>query len=110
MITNGFFYTVSADHDKHRERKRYRKKFNRDDNTHGRHEDDRKSFDHHRRKEMNPVNNPTYKEECDACHFAYQPELLPSGSWEKILSGLDDHFGEVIELNPELKKITGLCT
>lgn len=104
LITNGIFYTASADHDKHRERKRYQKNFNRDDNNHERHEDDRKSSDHHGRKELNPVNNPTYKEGCGACHFAYQPELLPSGSWEKILAGLDDHFGEAIELEPATKK------
>jgi hypothetical protein len=50
------------------------------------------------------VTDPTYKENCGACHFAYQPELLPSASWEKILSRLDDHFGESFELNEEAKK------
>jgi hypothetical protein len=31
--------------------------------------------------------------------------LLPSGSWGKILAGLEVHFGEIIELDPELRKI-----
>jgi len=31
--------------------------------------------------------------------------LLPSGSWEKILAGLADHFGEEIEIDQESKKI-----
>lgn len=42
-----------------------------------------------------------YIEQCAACHFAYQPELLPSGSWRKILENLDDHFGEALPLEPE---------
>ncbi len=50
---------------------------------------------------MSPVSNPVYQEQCGACHFAYQPELLPSGSWLKILAKLDDHFGEVLPLAPE---------
>jgi hypothetical protein len=51
---------------------------------------------------MNPVADPAYKEQCGACHFAYQPDLLPSGSWRKILGKLDDHFGEVLSLSPEM--------
>ncbi|MHC1741651.1 MAG: diheme cytochrome c [Syntrophobacteraceae bacterium] len=54
------------------------------------------------RSTMNPVTNTVYKEQCGACHFAYQPELLPSGSWRKILGKLDDHFGEVLPLAPEM--------
>ncbi len=54
---------------------------------------------------MKPATNPTYKENCGACHFAYQPELLPSSSWKSILARLDDHFGESFELDPEAQKI-----
>jgi hypothetical protein len=46
------------------------------------------------RKNLGLVDDPIYKEECGACHFAYQPALLPSGSWRKILSSLEDHHGE----------------
>jgi len=42
----------------------------------------------------------TYSEECSACHLAYPPQLLPSRSWNAILDGLDDHFGENAELMP----------
>ncbi|MCP3925799.1 MAG: cytochrome C [Desulfobacterales bacterium] len=59
----------------------------------------------HKKNYLKPVNNQTYKDECGACHFAYQPELLPSASWLKILSNLDDHFGEVVETDDDLKKI-----
>jgi len=50
---------------------------------------------------VNPVSNRQYKEECGSCHFAYQPGLLPSKSWEKLLTaqGLHDHFGEVADLD-----------
>jgi len=50
------------------------------------------------------VDNLTYKEQCGACHFAYQPALLPSGSWLKILSGLEDHNGEEVVVGEENKK------
>jgi len=50
--------------------------------------------EHGSRKNFTPIDNPTYKEQCGACHTAYQPDLLPSGSWKKILSGLGDHHGE----------------
>jgi hypothetical protein len=52
---------------------------------------------------MEPVTNPTYKDSCGACHFAYQPELLPSASWKRILEGLDDHFGQSFNLDEVTK-------
>lgn len=46
-----------------------------------------------------PVNNNLYADECGACHFAYQPGLLPERSWLKMMNSLDDHFGENAELD-----------
>jgi hypothetical protein len=43
---------------------------------------------------VRPVANPTVKEECGACHMAFQPQFLPQRSWRKLMSGLSDHFGE----------------
>ncbi|XOB62185.1 diheme cytochrome c [Campylobacterota bacterium DY0563] len=40
-----------------------------------------------------PVKNQLYINECAACHFGYQPGLLPSNSWKKMMSGLENHFG-----------------
>jgi hypothetical protein len=54
---------------------------------------------------LRQVNNLTYKEKCGTCHFVYQPELLPSVSWIKILATIDDHFGETVELDDDSKKI-----
>jgi len=39
--------------------------------------------------------------ECGACHVAYPARLLPAASWERIMDGLADHFGENAELAPE---------
>lgn len=49
--------------------------------------------------DMRPVNNRIYAAECGACHFAYQPGWLPARSWARIMSTLDDHFGENAELS-----------
>jgi len=62
----------------------------------------------HDRRYLSPVENPTYQEQCGACHFAYQPALLPSGSWRKIMARLEDHFGTDVELDDEDKKIIAL--
>ncbi len=54
---------------------------------------------------IKPVDNQTYLDKCGACHFAYQPELLPSASWKKILATLDGHFNEIVEVDNDSKKI-----
>lgn len=45
--------------------------------------------------------NPTYVDECGACHLAYPPPLLPAASWNDVMANLDDHFGENAELPTE---------
>jgi hypothetical protein len=95
LLINGVFIEALADDDDHEEKK-WNKKNDRND------DDDRhNSSKKYKKKYITPVNNPTYEEECGACHFPYQPELLPSGSWKKIIAGLDDHFGEEIEIDTE---------
>jgi len=47
------------------------------------------------------VDNPTYQEACGACHFPLQPALLPSRSWQLLLAGSQDHFGQSIDLDAE---------
>lgn len=58
----------------------------------------------YRNNDLKPVTNPAYKEHCGACHFTYQPELLPSTSWKKIVDQLEDHFGQSFELDQEAQK------
>ena len=80
-----------ADHDEHGEKKHHQR-------------GDQKQKEHQERRGIKIVSNPVYKENCGACHFAYPPELLPSGSWTKILFALPDHFGETVEIDPEAGK------
>lgn len=39
--------------------------------------------------------------ECSACHIVFQPQMLPARSWEAVMAGLDDHFGENAALDPK---------
>ncbi len=59
-----------------------------------------------RQKEVQPVTNKTYAEECGSCHFAYPPGLLPGKSWAKLLGekALSDHFGENASLDKDTLK------
>lgn len=90
LTTSGVFYTAFADDDDHREKRQHRKR-------------ERKHSEHNDGGNLAAVNNTVYQDNCGACHFAYQPELLPSASWDKILSNPEDHFGEVIDLDPDSK-------
>jgi hypothetical protein len=45
--------------------------------------------------------DPVYLAECGACHVAYPPGMLPRASWERLMDGLADHFGDNAELAAE---------
>jgi hypothetical protein len=36
---------------------------------------------------------PKYQQECAACHVAFPPGMLPAASWQRLMGGLDKHFG-----------------
>jgi hypothetical protein len=36
---------------------------------------------------------PKYQQECTGCHIAFPAGLLPSESWQRLMSGLPRHFG-----------------
>ena len=63
-------------------------------------------FDFQRTKGVKPVADKQYQEECGACHFAYQPGLLPAKSWEALLNdeALRKHFGVNAELDSDTLK------
>jgi hypothetical protein len=90
----GGFCCVWADDDYHQGRNRYRG---------GSHKQGDDNDDRGRNIDVKAVTDKTYKGTCGACHFAYQPGLLPSGSWARILSLLEDHFGETVSIDTELK-------
>ena len=46
-----------------------------------------------------PVNNQLYIKECGSCHFPYQPGLLPSNAWNKMMVNLENHFDSDASLN-----------
>jgi mono/diheme cytochrome c family protein len=50
---------------------------------------------------------PIYKQECAACHMAYPPGMLPAASWQRIMSGLERHYGTDASLEPaQVKQIS----
>lgn len=48
-----------------------------------------------------PVNNGRVLSECGECHMAFQPQMLAKRSWERLMGGLGDHFGEDASLDPK---------
>lgn len=90
-----------------KEMKGYQKRLDHDDDDQGKHRE-RNGIGHgeddHTQNHLGKVNHPIYEEECGACHFVYQPQLLPSASWIRILANLEDHFGEMIELDENSRK------
>jgi hypothetical protein len=65
-----------------------------------------------RDKLMPTVTNAKWKAECSSCHMLYHPGLLPERSWNKVMAGLDKHFGENASLdaatNDEITKFLAL--
>lgn len=43
--------------------------------------------------------NKAYSAECSTCHVLYAPWLLPARSWDKLLKGSRDHFGDDLALS-----------
>lgn len=44
--------------------------------------------------------NAKFQKECSDCHVAYAPGLLPAASWNKVMTGLDKHFGVDASISP----------
>ena len=49
--------------------------------------------------DINATVNEQYLAECGACHFAYQPGLLPQSAWARIMGSLENHFDDDASLN-----------
>ena len=54
-----------------------------------------------RDEKVDPVTNSLADEECSACHLAYPAAMLPSISWQKLMTSLESHFGEDASLDNE---------
>ncbi len=48
-----------------------------------------------------PITDPVAREECGACHLAFQPQMLPAKSWRTMFGNLEEHFGEDASLSEE---------
>ena len=61
-----------------------------------------------RTKGVENPQNELYAEACGECHFAYQPGWLPKRSWQKMMlpEELEDHFGEVADMDEEDRVLT----
>ena len=57
-------------------------------------------WDKSRKPGVSSVKFQQYNEICGSCHFSYQPGLLPGVSWQKIMSGTENHFGKSLKLSP----------
>lgn len=42
---------------------------------------------------------PAYLQECGSCHIAYPPAMLPATSWQRLMGGLERHFGSDASLD-----------
>jgi len=49
---------------------------------------------------MPRLTHTAWQQECASCHLAYSPALLPKASWQRVMGGLDRHFGENASLDP----------
>ncbi|MDT3707036.1 MAG: diheme cytochrome c [Thiobacillus sp.] len=49
---------------------------------------------------MPRLTHKAWQQECASCHLAFPPSMLPRASWQKMMSGLDQHFGEDASLDP----------
>ena len=52
-----------------------------------------------------PAAPPEFETECGSCHMAYQPELLPAVSWDKVMSDLENHFGEDASIDTQTQQL-----
>ncbi len=62
---------------------------------------DKHKKEKYERESFSPITNETYKQECSACHFNYQPGLLPAASWKKIIDSLPSHFDEEVSIDEQ---------
>lgn len=42
-----------------------------------------------------------YMQECTACHVAYPASMLPAASWNRLMTGLEQHFGTDASIDPQ---------
>lgn len=48
--------------------------------------------------------NVSYEQACASCHMLYAPSMLPSRSWDKMMKGLNHHFGDNAEVEKQTRQ------
>ncbi|MEY4726640.1 MAG: hypothetical protein RLZ36_1267 [Pseudomonadota bacterium] len=51
-----------------------------------------------------PTPTAVYIQECGSCHLAFPPNLLPKTSWQRLMNGLDTHYGSDASLDAAVQK------
>ncbi len=51
-----------------------------------------------------PTPPAVYTQECGSCHLAFPPNLLPKPSWQRVMHGLDKHYGSDASLDAATQK------
>ena len=46
-----------------------------------------------------PTPPGVYSQECGGCHVAFPPNLLPKASWQRVMNGLEKHYGSDASLD-----------
>jgi hypothetical protein len=64
-----------------------------------------REYDEHDPYALLTEKNSSYNEVCGSCHMAYPPALLPTASWNGIMTRLEDHYGDNAELDIDTYKV-----
>ena len=51
-----------------------------------------------------PTPPVVYTQECGGCHLAFPPNLLSKASWQRVMSGLEKHYGSDASLDAATQK------
>ena len=51
-----------------------------------------------------PTPPVVYTQECGSCHLAFPTNLLPKASWQRVMNGLDKHYGSDASLDADAQK------
>lgn len=54
-----------------------------------------------------PEANTKWQQECGSCHVAYVPALMGKASWQRVMAGLDKHFGADASLDAATSREIG---
>jgi len=51
------------------------------------------------------LSHPQWKEECSSCHMLFPPQYMNAKGWQRLMAGLEHHFGTNAALEPDVNKV-----